>query len=247
MSTCSWIMLTYNRGDIVKRSVEHNMANAGAEWDELVWVDNGSDDFNLNTYVDDLFNREEITTLVRNQTNQGAAKGYNRGMGLATCDYIMITGSDMLMPDNWLATFKKYMEVMPGNACIYSKPLDKCPERIRGAPDEHEGMPLIPALALERRIFPRSFLANVGYFPESFGKYGYDDLAWAMRAESICRTYVIPNMLAEHLGTEGVNPHDGKDAAEYHAFKQKEVQDPEKRVELARLRDLGWPRYSPFY
>lgn len=42
MTTVSWIVLTYNRADTVKKSLDHNFANAGAVPDELIWVDNGS-------------------------------------------------------------------------------------------------------------------------------------------------------------------------------------------------------------
>lgn len=247
--TISWVILTYNRRETVTKAIDHCMANAGAKWDEIVWVDNGSTDGMENT----LFNFEPDVAVLNN-TNLGVAKGYNRGMALATKDYIVITGCDMKMPNNWLRTFKEYVEHIPqtGVACMYSRHWTEKPERIRkfGIDDVH-GLPIVHAMPIERRIFRRDLLADFGYLPETFGLYGVEDLCWAYRAEKVCAekgllTYVIPGFVAEHLGTEGVNKADGKDSFEYHAFKQKEVQDASKLIEFERLRDLGWPKSSPY-
>lgn len=245
----SWVILTFNRGAMVKQAIEHCMANAGDTWEELVWVDNGSTD-GLQFNIRDKFNPD---VLVLNAANRGVARGYNQAMGLASKDYILITGCDMLMPDNWLKTFKEYVRRIPntGVACMYSKEMDAVPERLRGSPQTFNGLPIVHAMPIERRIFKRTLLKNFGYFPETFGLYGYDDMAWAYRAESTCREegwpcYMIPNQVAVHLGTEGINPADGKDDIEYHAFKRREALDPAKQAELRRLRAEGFPRFSPY-
>jgi GT2 family glycosyltransferase len=253
MTTVSWIILTHNRPEIVRKALEHNAGNAGDDWDELVWVDNGSSLQNLVSMQNSLFDYADIQ--VQNRENMGVARGYNQGLGLATKDYVLITGCDMLMPNNWLRTFKDYVEKIPetGVACIYSSHWTEKPERIRQfGIDESRGLPIVHAMPIERRIFKRSLLADFGYFPETFGLYGYDDLAWAYTAERVCMekcliSYVIPGFVAQHLGTEGFANYDGKDDHAYHEMKRKEVMDPEKRAELARLRGLRWPRFSPFF
>lgn len=246
--TISWVILTYNRRDIVEKCFAHNAENAGSTWQELIHVDNGSHDG-----VEDFFKgRADVQVL--NAKNLGVAKGYNRGIGLATQDYIVITGCDCLLPNNWLKTFKDYVTKIPetGVACMYSSHWTTKPERIRlfGIDDTYK-LPIVHAMPIERRIFKRSLLADFGYFPEDFGLYGLDDLCWAYRAEKICRekgllSYVIPDQVAEHIGTEGVSAYDGKDEREYHLFKQKEAFDPNKRKLLQHYRDMGWPRFSPF-
>ncbi len=245
--TISWVILTFNRADIVKKSVLHNMRTAGDTWDEIVWCDNGSTD----GVRDFMMHYADVGVL--HKTNLGVAKGYNAALGMARKDYIVITGSDMLMPEGWLCHFKEYVRRIPntGVACIYSKPLALCPERVRGPAQIVNSLPLVPALAIERRIFKRSLLSDIGYFPEEFGKYGFDDVCWAERAEIVARekgliNYVIPTMIAEHLGTEGVARHNGKDAADYHAMKRKEVFDPDKSVAFAKRREAGWPRFGPY-
>ncbi len=248
MTTISWVILTYNRGDIVKRSFEHNVCCAGATWDEIIWVDNGSGREEM-----DKFPLMNADVAILNATNLGVAKGYNRGMGLATKDYIVITGCDMLMPDNWLKTFKSYVQEIPetGVACMYSHNLENCPERIYGPEKTVKGKQIIPAMPIERRIFPRHLLSSVGYFPEDLGFYGFDDYCWARRCERICTdkgllTYVIPGQKATHLGTEGISGYDGKDSKEYHDFKRKEVTDPAKQLVILERMRSGWPKFSPF-
>ncbi len=254
MSSVSWIILTHGRANIVERAIDHCRANAGAAWDEMIWVDNGSTPAEWEFLNAAVF--PHGTVQIRYPQNLGTARGYNTGMALATKDYIVITGCDMLMPDNWLATFKEYVEKIPetGVACIYSCHWTAKPERLRsnwGIQEAGLAMPIVHAMPIERRIFKRSLLADFGYFPETFGLYGFDDLAWAARAEQVCAekgllTYVIPGLVAQHLGDEGVEKHTGRDNAEYHAMKQREAKDPAKRIEMARLRDAGWPRFSPF-
>jgi GT2 family glycosyltransferase len=253
VASISWVILTYNRGEIVKEALSHCFDYSGAPEaiEEVVWVDNGSTDKVCREFMRTL--EPEVSVLLSD--NLGVARGYNIGMGLATKDYIVITGCDMKMPANWLRTMLDYVERVPetGVASVYSIHWTARPERLRKGfgIKEINGMPLVHAMPIERRIFRRELLADFGYFPETLGLYGYDDLCWAYRTERICDQkgllyYVIPDLVAEHLGTEGINAADGKDSSQYHAFKQKEVRDPRKREEMDRLKELGWPRFSPF-
>lgn len=266
--TVSWVILTYNRADKVERAITHCMRNAGEKWDELVWCDNGSADG-----VRDFMMSLEPDTAVLNKANRGVASGYNRAMAMATCDYVVITGCDMLMPPNWLKTFKDYIRRVPrtGIACMYSGPLGWVPERARDPKDlpadsftveyngrvqkwyqsSVNGLPFVHAMPIGRRILSRKLLGQIGYFPECFGLYGHDDVAWAHRAEKICdmqglHYYVIPDQIPEHLGTEGVAKPDGKDESQYHAFKMAEAADPEKARTMSRLQAEGWPYFNPF-
>lgn len=244
----SWVVLTYNRGDTVKKAISHNMANAGSEWHEMVWVDNGSTD-----HVRELMAEFRPEVSILHKTNLGVAKGYNAGMIMSRGDYIVITGCDVLMPDNWLAMFKEYVTQIPntGVCAMYTGPLSECQERIRGERYEIGGLPIVPAMPIGRRIFRRELLADFGYFHEGFGLYGWDDVPWAYRAEKICQEknllcYVIPDKFGEHLGTEGINQYDGRDQSEYHRFKAREVANPEKHKLLSQLAEQRWPKFTPY-
>lgn len=253
--TVSWVVLTYNRCESVRKAITHCMEYAGEKWDELVWVDNGSVD-GVRDFMRSL--KPDVTIL--NKENLGVAKGYNRGLALSSCDYVVITGCDMLMPDGWLRTFKEYVRRIPqtGVACIYSGPLSWVPERARkGTPEELwkretlNGLDIVHAMPIGRRILSRRLLMEIGFFHEGFGLYGWDDVVWGHRAEKICDEkgllyYVIPDQIAEHLGTEGVMMFDGKDDFDYHAFKKKEADDRNKHKLMAELSRQGWPYFNPY-
>lgn len=251
----SWVILTHNRRHTVERAFQHNYIRAGRQIDELVWVDNGSTDG-----VDEYAALHKPDVFIKHLDNLGVAKGYNRGMAVASGTHIVITGCDMLMPENWLHTFARYVQEIPetGVACMYSKPLAECRERSRS--EKGSWCPMMrlnsvlwymAAMPLERRIFSKDFLEKTGYLREDFGLYGWEDVEWAYRAERVCRenkllSYVIPDQVPTHLGTEGINPFDGKDEKEYHAFKQREANDMRKRALLQECAKKNFPYYNPF-
>lgn len=252
MAKVSWIILTFDRAEIVRQAIGHCLDNSGAPEaiGEIVWIDNGSSDG-----VRDVMRSFEPEISVLYSENTGVARGYNTGLGLAREEYVVITGCDCLMPDNWLKIMLEYVTKIPetGIASIYTKHWTYKQERLRKqfGIDHSYALPIVHAMPIERRIFRRELLKEIGYFPETLGKYGWDDLCWARRAEQVCDDkgllyYVIPELIAIHLGTEGIAAADGKDDSSYHAMKRQEVQNPEKQIEMARLKELGWPRFTPF-
>lgn len=246
----SWIILTFNRMGTVKHAVTHNLAYAGREPDEIIWVDNGSSDQMLE------FAKEiKPDVLIANKQNLGVAKGYNRGLALATGDYLVITGCDRLMPENWLATWVKYLENIPQTGIIscYTAPLEQVPERRRGETTIHmkSVLPYIPAMPFEARIIPKSLHQKAGYLLESLGLYGWEDNAWAERVEKLTRdqgliNYIIPGMTAHHLGCEGISDWNGRDEADYHSFKMKEARDPNKQKIIEQYRKDHHPYFNPY-
>lgn len=246
----SLIVLTMNRPEIVQKAMLHNYKFAGRDIDELIWVDNGSDDMPAMLEVMSKFAPD---VMVLNSKNLGVAKGYNRGFAMATGDYVVITGCDMMMPGNWLDLFDEYVTKIPdtGIACIYSRPLEQVRERILGERTIVNGLPIQPALPIERRIMKRELFLEIGYLREDFGLYGWEDVEWSARALKVCRekglrTYMIPGFQAEHLGTEGILQHDGKDDGSYHAFKRREALDPQKQMVIQKAKQEGYPRINPY-
>lgn len=245
----SLVILTYNRADVVKKAVSHNIANAGYPIHELIWVDNGSTD-----HLEEVAKEFKPDVFIKNKTNLGVSKGYNRGVVLATGTHIVITGCDRLMPDNWLASFVRYFNELPQTGIIscYSKELTEVPERVRGQKTETIlGLPFIPAMPLEAKMFKREILRHVGHLREDLGLYGYEDLLWGERVESYCRDnnlihYIIPNMKAEHIGSEGNYAYNGVDDKEYYEMKKREVNDSDKLNRIIQIRAQGNPYFNPY-
>ena len=253
----SWLLLTYNRANSALRAIPYCMKNAGREWHELVWVDNGScpadrKDIEIMLSYQSAKHGFDLTQVLLPK-NLGVAKGYNRTMALATGTHAVITGMDMLMPDNWLANMARCFEQTPetGVVTIYAKPIDETPERIRGPVYEAHGMRLQPAMPIGRRMLSVELLREIGYFPECFGMYGYDDIPWGHRAEKVCQEkgllfYNLVDSVAEHLGTEGNVGYDFKDEHEYWRWKKEQVQAQYKQKLLVEIQKMGFPKFSPF-
>lgn len=258
MKKVSWIILTYGRNRTVETAFIHNLADMGLYKDdvEIIWVDNGSPDkkfLQLDGACD---------TYVDFAENQGVAKGYNAGYRLATGEYVVITGCDRLMPDLWLNNLLWAADNIPntGIVSVYSQPIEKVSERKRSEPypvkieESHEEHTEIiqHALPFEARIISRELFNKIGYLREDFGLYSHEDCEWAYRAERVTkelglRNYILPAMgIAEHLGTEGVKPFDGKDDEDYHAFKARECKDPWKEKLMSWCRERNWPYYNPY-
>jgi GT2 family glycosyltransferase len=236
----SLVMLTYNRADFVQRTMAHNMANANAPLHELIWVDNGSTD-----HVRDVMFAYNPDVCILNKTNRGVSRGYNSGFAAATGDYIVITDSDMLMPDDWLGTFLAYLIGIPhtGVACMFHHEI----KHVRRPIEQFNGLYYHPCDPWGRRIVSRQLLVEkIGYLREDFGLYGWEDIEWAHRAVRVCRqerllTYCIPGQYAEHLGTHEQDP------VAYRAFKAREGEDPCKRDVFERCRAQGYPYFNPYH
>lgn len=246
--TVSWIVLTYNRAKTVSQAMAHNVANSGAKWDELVWADNASTDG-----VREVMAGYSPDVSILNKKNLGVAKGYNRAMALCSGTHVVITGCDVLMPENWLAKFKEGFQKIPnlGVLSMYSERIEKTPERIRGPIENIGGLSVREAMPIGRRMFQRSLLKNIGYFNEGFGLYGWEDVAWGYTAERVCKGlglkfYNLEDKVCQHLGTEGNVGYDHKDEHEYWRWKKEQVNDPEKSRLMSDLSAKSWPAFFPY-
>lgn len=244
----SWIVLTYNRVKTVRKAITHNVERSGRKWDELIWCDNASTDG-----VRDFMRELSPDVSILNKENLGVAKGYNRAMALATGTHIVITGCDVIMPQNWLAKFAEGFEKISnlGVMSMYSERIEVTPERIRGDAFELHGMKLRPAMPIGRRMFRRDLLQTAGYFHEGFGLYGWEDVAWGHTAEKACRIldlvcYNLGDEICQHLGTEGNVGYDHKDEHEYWRWKKEQVNDPEKTELMKKLSSENWPGFFPY-
>ncbi len=201
----SLILLTMNRKSVVFDSLAINLASAGKDLYELIHVDNGSSP----DFLEEFRKRFKPSIQIAHQENLGVAKGYNRGMTLATGDLLAITGCDRIMPKNWLARFEQAFHEIPntGVISVYSPPFEKkFKDRFRGEAFKPEGSSFFiqRAIPFEARIHRREFWLRTGVFREDFGLYGMEDCEWAGRAERVAGeegllNYVIPGFTATHI------------------------------------------------
>lgn len=254
--TVSWCLLTYGRAAVAQKTFPYCLQNAGYPIEEIVWCDNFSsleERKQIEAVVDSL---DKPTTKIFFPRNMGVAKGYNATVSQARSEYLVITGMDCFMPSNWLADMMDVLQNAPdcGASMIYTQPIEKVSERIRGPEFNWHGKRLQEAMMLGRRLIKTSMQREIGYFNEMLGLYGHDDICMSNTAERIfkengLKPYCLLDMPATHLGTEGiVMDHAGQDGdpAEYWKFKNKEATAPWKSVFVANHKANGAPRFSPF-
>ncbi len=245
----SLVVLTYNRGDIVKQAMEHNIKHAGDKIDEIIWVDNGSTD-----NVREVMNEFSPDVSVLNKTNLGVAKGYNRGLALSTKPLIAITGCDRLMPDDWLKKMKAAFEDNVAVISCYSKQIQMVPERLYMDLGTAMWTTRITCLPLEARLMRRSLLKDAGYMREDFGLYGWEDVEYAHRLMRVIRnagmeSYTFNGFVAKHLGHEGNSGGyraNKADSNEYWQFKRRESEDSRKLDLLKKCESEGFKFYRPY-
>jgi len=254
MSTVSLMLLTWNRASVLEKAMKHSLNNAGHKWDELIWVDNGSEQFVEMVHIMAPY---EPTASCFFKKNTGMQRGYNTGMSLCRSKWMILLGCDCLYPDNWLKTFMTYVETIPntGMASMYSVPIEGVQERYRKSREIEivNGLPILRAMPMETPCFRRDLFAKVGYWREDFGMYGWGDVEWTLRCERVLtelglQYYVIPNQIYQHLGSEGATEFkpDNGDTREYWEWKKQESNRPENHDIMEKCRQENYPFYSPF-
>ncbi|MFA6992850.1 MAG: glycosyltransferase [Candidatus Gracilibacteria bacterium] len=210
---------------ILERSILHNLANAGDTIDEIIWVDNGS-----KKDVHSFMKKISPDISVLNKENTGVARGYNKGFILASGDYIVIPGTDTLLPKNWLKIFKQ--NAVDGVACMNS-----------GIELKYLNHDAVGPKIINRMVFDIA-----GYMREDFGLYGGDDVEWGERIRSRGLACVAFPCKFKHMGTEGISRWTKKsnETKEYHDFKFKEATDTTKAEKHEACKKLGYPYYNPF-
>lgn len=239
----SWIILTYNRKEIVYHCIPNNYLTMGPTHGsfnirEVIWIENGSSDGMKDAFP------LAYNIKIDNKENLGVARGYNSGMLLARGSHILITGCDRKFPQNWLAQMIEAFEKIPNLACvsIYSQNQENYQDRYLSDTQTINGINFKKSLPFEARLFRRDLLEDVGYFHEGFGLYGWDDVHWGPRFMKICDQkgllYItLDGLMGTHIGRI-------EDAQDYKEFKKKESDDPKKQALLKKLFDSGYPKFN---
>lgn len=241
MISVSLVILTMNRKATVDRSLKANIKNAGYPIREIIHVDNGSED----GFVE-WFKREfNPSVQISHRDNLGVAKGYNRGLLMATSSHIAITGCDRLMPPMWLLSWVDALERVPNTGVIslYSDAINHS-DRFKEDSKLINGVKIRIAPACEARIHSRRLLLEVGFMREDFGLYGYEDCEWLDRVERYTRelgliNYILPDLgIAKHLEEEN--------NGQYKEMKVKQGEDPRKPRLVQLCHSFGSPYYNPY-
>lgn len=227
------LMLSYNRFDILKKTLTHNMKNAGHPFDLYIW-DNGSTDPKVRKYLEKL---KGVKSVIFEKSNTGIAHPFNVMLNelKEKYDAFQFMANDILEPDNWLLTKVNYLKAIPDSGMISIALGDHLYPYA-----EINGMPLYPGHVIGQFLISRAVVESLGAFREDFGKYGPIDNDYNVRCDrKRFLNYYLPDLQAVHL--------DDNDNMKYGYDKAAQVEKtwPEFVASLPRYNDT-YNCYIPF-
>lgn len=220
------MMVTYNRLDLTKKTLDFLVTNTGYDFD-LVIVDNGSDD-GTPEYLSnfrDLNNPEE--TYLKNmhliflEKNKGIAIGRNIALKKADdlkAEWYCTIDNDVKMPDNWLKDSIDILKINNNFGVIGVNMEDVKYPIIKKNGFEFQEKPK-GNLGTACMVFRKPVHQMVGFFNTEYGKYGEEDADFGMRIRVLGFKMGYVKEMGEHLGS------DEKDDNEYRKFKTKQHAD----------------------
>jgi len=207
------LMLSFNRYELLKKTLTHNLKNAGCEFDLFIW-DNGSTDPRVSEYLKTV---PGVKYLFFNKDNIGIARPFNILMDMAfnsdRYDAVMFMANDIKEPKNWLLERVKYLEAIPDSGMVSVALADH-----NYRPGIRNGQRIYPGHVIGQFIISRACFLATGYFREDFGHYGPIDNDYNVRSNQLgFISYYLPTLRGIHL--------DDKDDRKYGYSKKEKVKE----------------------
>jgi GT2 family glycosyltransferase len=186
---------------------------------ELVIIDNGSSDGSV-----DFLRTADIPnlTLVENPENIGCPAGRAQGMALAQGDFVLFLDNDTIVTPGWLERLVGHCERFPRIGLI-----GPCTGFISGAQgledvrysDTDEMIAVAQAVAVKNRnrvtrtdrligfcmLIRRAVIDKIGSCDARFGKYGFEDDDYTLRARLAgFEACIAQDVFIHHTGNQGV-------------------------------------------
>lgn len=164
----SVVIPTYNRADFIVKTLHSVLAQTYTRF-EIIIIDNCSTD-NTEELLQPFINSGQVR-FFRQEQNRERAVSRNRGMSLATGDFVTLLDSDDLMYPSNLADAAEYACAHPDVKCFYNL------NEIVDADGHLVYRPPVPSLADQRRaISEGNFMACIGDFihREIYTRYAFD-------------------------------------------------------------------------
>ncbi len=210
----SIIVLNLNGGQHIKLCIE-SIKTWTREPYELIVVDNGSNDGTLE-YLQSV----EGIKLIQNAANLGAPYGRNQGLAVADGEYIVFLDNDTIVTDGWLKRFIGHANANPMVGIVGPRSnFVSGPQLVPNARYSNlselrafaEGWSLAnmgrttPAkrLILFCYFLKREVVEKIGGIDPAFGKWGWEDDDYGLRAQIAGYQLLIANdIYIHHTGSQ---------------------------------------------
>jgi GT2 family glycosyltransferase len=106
------IVLTYNGLALTRACLESIVRSTQWPNIEIVIVDNASSD-GTRDLVTEFAHTQDRVKLILNETNEGFARGNNRGLEAAEGDYLVMLNNDTVVSQGWLGRMVRHLERDP--------------------------------------------------------------------------------------------------------------------------------------
>lgn len=176
MSRCDIVLLVWNQLDYTAKCIESIFKHTSKE-DRLLIVDNGSED-PTKTYLTKLNqNNPPIEMIVlRNETNEGFAKGMNRGMRYSDAPYVCLMNNDTLASPDWLNLM---IAVAEANTQIGLINPALAPKEVDAKGDKWIETSGVNGFCM---LIKRSTIKKIGYLDEVYERGFFEDTDYSRRA-----------------------------------------------------------------
>lgn len=211
------VIVNYNSGSLLRRCLEH-LSRQTLKPDQIVIVDNNSQDEETNALLNELSNAQ----VIRSSVNVGFGAAVNLGVNtLSGVDYVCSLNPDAFVTESWLEHLVAAAAAHPEYGSFASLTLmDEMRDMVDGAGDElhvsglhwrrfHgfrladmqlQPTPQFSACAAAALYRIDAFL-QVGGFDESFFMYGEDvDIGFRLQLAGYPCLFV-PDAIAYHIGS----------------------------------------------
>lgn len=214
----SLMMVTYNRLELTKQTLESLVETVEGHPYELIVIDNASADSTLEYLYgfQDKLGKDRMI-VKENKENRGIAIGRNQALKLSSGKWLSTLDNDVMMPKGWLGSCIEILKSSPQYGMIGVNMENTQYPIVRKGDLEWQDKPQ-GNLGTACTVFPRTLHKMLGYFVHGRGvKYSHEDADFGFRMTR-CLGFKIGYLKdpGKHLG-EGDN-----DVGEYREFKNKE-------------------------
>lgn len=214
----SIVIVTCNRLDFTRKTLESIFANTDYPNYEIIVLDNQSMDGTVE-YLEKIEKHPQVSHVIYFKSNQGKGRAANLGFRLAKGDYLIGLDDDVLVPKGWLSKMINAINAVPniGWLCMNFENLSQ--EIFTPETERKFGKITIQtphAVGGQCVAMPRTTFEQIGGYIEST-YYGGVDSEYNMRAKKygLLTGYVI-DVVGYHLGG---TKHESEQYPDYFKYK----------------------------